>query len=55
MVKLGADAQLTVADAGRSSDLFKATLNVLQGPFRFTTDVVAKPRPKAKSASAPHR
>jgi hypothetical protein len=44
VVKLGENAQMTFAEVAPSSDLFKAALNVLQGAFRFTTDVVQKAR-----------
>lgn len=44
MVKLGENAQMTFAEVAPSTDLFKAALNVLQGAFRFTTDVVQKAR-----------
>jgi hypothetical protein len=46
-VKLGEKASLRIAalepDRG---GLFAAALNVLEGAFRFTTDVLAKPRPR---------
>jgi hypothetical protein len=44
VVKLGENAQLGFAEVAPSADLFKATINVLQGAFRFTTDVVTKAR-----------
>lgn len=44
VVKLGENAQMTFAEVAPSADLFKAALNVLQGAFRFTTDVVSKVR-----------
>ena len=44
VVKLGENAQLSFAEVAPSRDLFKATLNVLQGAFRFTSDLVAKAR-----------
>jgi hypothetical protein len=44
VVKLGENAQMTFAEVAPSADLFKAALNVLQGAFRFTTDVVSKAR-----------
>ena len=44
VVKLGENAQMTFAEVAPSTDLFKAALNVLQGAFRFTTDVVQKAR-----------
>jgi hypothetical protein len=44
VVKLGENAQMTFAEVAPTSDLFKAALNVLQGAFRFTTDVAQKAR-----------
>ena len=44
LVKLGENAQLSFSQVAPSPDLFKAALNVLQGAFRFTTDVVSKAR-----------
>jgi hypothetical protein len=44
IVKLGENAQMSFAQVAPSPDLFKAALNVLQGAFRFTTDVVSKAR-----------
>ena len=44
VVKLGENAQMTFSEVAPSADLFKAALNVLQGAFRFTTDVVSKVR-----------
>src|SRR3954469_122910 len=41
-VKLGENAQMTFTEVAPSKDLFKAVINVLQGAFRFTTDVVSK-------------
>lgn len=47
VVKLGENARFVVADAGRAPDnagLFRATLQVLSGAFRFTTSALAKAR-----------
>lgn len=44
LVKLGENAQMSFSQVAPSPDLFKAALNVLQGAFRFTTDVVSKAR-----------
>src|SRR5690349_745691 len=44
LVKLGENGQLRFAELSPSKELFKAALNVLEGAFRFTTDVVAKSR-----------
>jgi hypothetical protein len=44
-VKLGAGAQLTIADVQtRRDNVFVAALRVLEGAFRFTTDAAAKAR-----------
>jgi len=44
LVRLGENGQLRFAELSPSKELFKAALNVLEGAFRFTTDVVAKSR-----------
>jgi hypothetical protein len=44
MVKLGEDGTLRLAEIDPSRDIFRAALEVLQGAFRLTTDVAAKPR-----------
>ena len=44
VVKLGENARMSFAEVSPGADLFKAALNVLQGAFRFTTDVVSKAR-----------
>jgi hypothetical protein len=44
VVKLGENAQMSFSEVAPSADLFRAALNVLQGAFRFTTDVVSKAR-----------
>ncbi len=47
IVKLGENARLQLLDlAPERGGLFRATLDVLAGAFRFTTDVLAKPRPR---------
>ena len=43
-VKLGENGQLRFAELNPQQDLFRAALNVLEGAFRFTTDVLAKSR-----------
>jgi len=42
VIKLGENAQMSFAEVAPSTDLFKAALDVLQGAFRFTTDIVSK-------------
>ena len=45
LVKLGENASLRILDIAPERDgLFKAALNVLQGAFRFTTDLLARER-----------
>ncbi|MGQ0546877.1 MAG: FecR domain-containing protein [Betaproteobacteria bacterium] len=44
LVKLGENAQLRFTELSPARELFKAALNVLEGAFRFTTDIVAKNR-----------
>ncbi|MGH8688772.1 MAG: FecR domain-containing protein [Burkholderiales bacterium] len=45
LIKLGENASLRILELAPESDgLFKAALHVLEGAFRFTTDVLAKPR-----------
>ena len=44
-VKLGEKAKITVEKV-ESRGIFRAALNVLGGAFRFTTDALAKPRPR---------
>jgi len=44
LVKLGENGTLRIAEMSPSRDLFAATLRVLEGAFRFTTDVAAKQR-----------
>jgi hypothetical protein len=43
-VKLGENGSLRIAEMAPSSDLFRAALRVLEGAFRFTTDIAAKQR-----------
>jgi len=46
-VKLGENASLQLLDlVPERGGLFRATLNVIAGAFRFTTEAVAKPRPR---------
>jgi hypothetical protein len=44
LVKLGENGQLRFTELSTTQELFKAALGVLQGAFRFTTDVAAKNR-----------
>ena len=44
VVKLGENAQMTFAEVARSMDLCKAVLDVLQGAFRFTTELIGQKR-----------
>jgi hypothetical protein len=44
LVKLGEKASLQLEDLEPSESLYKAALGVLQGAFRFTTDLAAKNR-----------
>ncbi len=46
LVKLGENASMRLLDLdpGERGGFFKAALNVLEGAFRFTTDVIAKER-----------
>ena len=44
LVKLGENGTLRIADLAPSQDVFKAALRVLEGAFRFTTDLAAKQR-----------
>ncbi|HZE61196.1 MAG TPA: FecR domain-containing protein [Burkholderiales bacterium] len=52
LVKLGENGQLGFAELNPAVDLFKAALNVLEGAFRFTTDIVAKSRKREVSIRA---
>jgi hypothetical protein len=44
LVRLGEKGQLRFSELSPTRELFKAALDVLEGAFRFTTDIVAKPR-----------
>jgi len=44
LVRLGENGKLAFTELSPTRQLFKAALNVLEGAFRFTTDVVAKTR-----------
>ena len=44
VVKLGENGRLVIAEAKPSQELFKAALQVLEGAFRFTTDIAVKAR-----------
>lgn len=47
ILKLGENAKLQLLDlVPEKGGLFKGVLDVLSGAFRFTTDVLAKPRPR---------
>lgn len=52
LVKLGERGQLGFQELSPAADLFKAALNVLEGAFRFTTDLVAKNRRREVSIRA---
>jgi len=52
LVRLGEKAQLRVTELSPTRELFKAALDVLEGAFRFTTDVVSKPRKREVSIRA---
>ena len=52
LVKLGEHGQLGFQELSPAADLFKAALNVLEGAFRFTTDIVAKSRRREVSIRA---
>jgi hypothetical protein len=44
LVKLGENGQLRFTEISQTRELFKAALNVLEGAFRFTTELAAKSR-----------
>ena len=44
LVKLGENGRLTIAEMTPTQEVFRAALRVLEGAFRFTTDVAAKQR-----------
>jgi hypothetical protein len=52
LVKLGENGKLSFNEISPARELFKAALNVLEGAFRFTTDVVAKNRKREVSIRA---
>ena len=52
LIKLGENAQLRFAELSPGRELFRAALNVLEGAFRFTTDVAAKTRKREVSIRA---
>jgi hypothetical protein len=49
VVKLGENGTLRLAEIEPSREIFRAALEVLQGAFRFTTDLAAKPRKREVS------
>ncbi len=49
VVKLGENGRLVLAEVQPAKELFKAALHVLEGAFRFTTDIVAKARKREVS------
>lgn len=52
LVKLGENGQLRFAELNPARELFKAALEVLEGAFRFTTDIVDKNRKREVSIRA---
>ena len=52
LVKLGENGSLRFAELSPGRDLFRAALNVLEGAFRFTTDVLSKGRKREVSIRA---
>lgn len=52
MVKLGANGQLRFVELNATQQLFKGVLDVLEGAFRFTTDVAGKNRKREVSIRA---
>ena len=44
LVKLGENGRLTIAEMSPTQEVFRAALRVLEGAFRFTTDLAARPR-----------
>ncbi|HWM45266.1 MAG TPA: FecR domain-containing protein [Burkholderiales bacterium] len=44
LVKLGENGRLVLSEVQPAKELFKAVLQVLEGAFRFTTDIAAKAR-----------
>ena len=53
VVKLGENGRLVFSEINPSKDLFKATLQVLEGAFRFTTDLVGKGRKREVNVRVP--
>jgi hypothetical protein len=51
VVKLGENGTLRIAEIEPGKDVFKAALEVLQGAFRFTTDIVSKARKREVSVA----
>jgi hypothetical protein len=49
VVKLGENGTLRLAEIEPSREIFRAALEVLQGAFRFTTDIAAKTRKREVS------
>jgi len=49
VVKLGENGSLRLAEVSASKELFRAALQVLEGAFRFTTDIAAKARKREVS------
>ena len=52
VVKLGANGQLRFVELNATQQLFKGVLDVLEGAFRFTTDVAGKSRRREVSIRA---
>ena len=52
IVKLGENGQLRFTELSPTRELFKAALNVLEGAFRFTTELAAKNRKRAVTVRA---
>ena len=52
VVRLGANGQLRFVEINATQQLFKGVLEVLEGAFRFTTDVAAKGRKREVSIRA---
>jgi hypothetical protein len=51
VVKLGENGTLRIAEIQPGKDVFRAALEVLEGAFRFTTDMVSKARKREVSVS----
>lgn len=52
VVKLGANGQLRFVELNATEQIFKGVLNVLEGAFRFTTDIAGKNRRRDVSIRA---